>query len=117
MTYFPQKLWVVTYAGSYPKKLRLVASQKNGTPIVFPNKEAAKQYVRNRRCAFREARYIEVEVTNVEMSVCEHCGRHCPEGRRFCSRKCLRCEHESVSETGCDGICRGRVQRTSLNAS
>lgn len=37
---------------------------------------------------------------------CEHGDHAAPEGKRFCSEACLRCEHESQNpDTGCDGIC------------
>lgn len=38
---------------------------------------------------------------------CEHGDHPCPPNRRFCSAACARCEHESVGENGCDGICGG----------
>lgn len=39
-------------------------------------------------------------------NVCEHGDHPAPDGKRFCSPECARCEHESKDEeTGCDGIC------------
>ena len=39
-------------------------------------------------------------------NVCEHGDHPAPDGKRFCSDECRRCEHESEDEeTGCDGIC------------
>lgn len=40
-----------------------------------------------------------------EANCCEHGDHEAPEGKRFCSADCLRCEYESESEDGCDGIC------------
>jgi hypothetical protein len=37
--------------------------------------------------------------------VCEHGDHPAEDGKRFCSRECARCEHESDNEGGCDGIC------------
>ncbi len=37
-------------------------------------------------------------------NVCEHGDHPAPEGKRFCSEACERCEHESA-HGGCDGIC------------
>lgn len=36
---------------------------------------------------------------------CEHGDHAAPPGKRFCSEACARCEIESESENGCDGIC------------
>jgi hypothetical protein len=38
-------------------------------------------------------------------NVCEHGDHPAPDGKRFCSKACEACEHESVSDDGCDGIC------------
>ncbi len=38
-------------------------------------------------------------------NVCEHGDHPAPPNKRFCSEECCRCEHESRSEGGCDGIC------------
>lgn len=41
-----------------------------------------------------------------DVNTCEHGDHPAPEGKRFCSTACARCEHESEDEeTGCDGIC------------
>lgn len=40
-----------------------------------------------------------------EPSTCEHCGERAPPDHRFCTRACLLCEHESLSEDGCNNIC------------
>lgn len=46
------------------------------------------------------------------MNVCEHGDHPSPIGKRFCSDKCLKCEHESTNEySGCDMICEGPLQR------
>ena len=50
-----------------------------------------------------------------EAMPCEHCLKAAPAGKRFCSERCLRCEHESESEDGCDEICiHGYVPRSVL---
>lgn len=43
------------------------------------------------------------------MNNCEHCAEVAPDGRRFCSPECARCEVDSSSESGCDSICRARA--------
>lgn len=47
------------------------------------------------------------------MNTCEHGDHEAPEGKRFCSEACLRCEHESEGENGCDGICGGSPESNS----
>lgn len=42
---------------------------------------------------------------NDDENCCEHGDHPSPPYKRFCSEACLRCEHESISENGCDGIC------------
>jgi hypothetical protein len=37
-------------------------------------------------------------------NTCEHGDHPAPDGKRFCSYACLRCEH-SAAEQGCDGTC------------
>ncbi len=39
-------------------------------------------------------------------NVCEHGDHPAPDGARFCSYDCERCEHDSVGINGCDGLCR-----------
>jgi len=43
--------------------------------------------------------------TDNEENVCEHGDHPAPPGKRFCSETCQRCEEQSTSEGGCDGIC------------
>lgn len=38
-------------------------------------------------------------------NVCEHGDHPAPDGHRFCSVDCQRCEGESLGDEGCDGIC------------
>jgi len=46
------------------------------------------------------------------VNCCEHGDHEAPEGKRFCSEACLRCEHESEGENGCDGICTAEPSST-----
>lgn len=39
-------------------------------------------------------------------NTCEHGDHPAPAYKRFCSDACLRCEHESEGDNGCDGICK-----------
>lgn len=45
-------------------------------------------------------------VGDEEKNCCEHGDHPAPDGKRFCSPECARCEVESeCEETGCDNIC------------
>jgi hypothetical protein len=41
---------------------------------------------------------------------CEHGDHRAPQGQRFCSDACARCENYSTGDEGCDGICQREEQ-------
>lgn len=63
-----------------------------------PNTDKGQKYLA-RELAFAD------RLDMPEGNNCEHGDHAAPEGQRFCSTACQRCEHESNEETGCDNIC------------